>query len=204
VRWLTGEDRKIALHAIRIAETERFRRQALHEELFSAVRFDAKWNQGVSEGLPPGALGIELPMRAPFAGLRHWPLMHALSKLGVHGLLGLRAAYLPSALAPALGLLEVSEKDSATAAVLAGRALERTWLAATSQHLSFQPMAASTVLLRQRADGGWVSTPTQQEIRRSLDRITEDQADTAYMFFRVGHAATPKVRAGRPAFDKFL
>ena len=204
VRWLAGEDRKTALHAIRIAETERFRRQALHDELFSAVRFDAKWNQGVPEGLPPGALGIELPMRAPFAGLRHWPLMHALSKLGVHALLGLRAAYLPSALAPALGLVEVSEKDSAMAAVLAGCALERTWLAATSEHLAFQPMAASTVLLRQRTDGGWVSAPTQQEIRRALDRITGDQADTAFMFFRVGHAAPPKVRAGRPAFDKFL
>ena len=46
-------------------------------------------------------------MRVPFALLRRWPLMRASTWLGAHLALGLRAGYLPCALAPHAGLLVV-------------------------------------------------------------------------------------------------
>ncbi len=104
--WLAdAADRRAALRAIRLAETERFRRRALHAELFGAVRFELGWKQTAGEGLPPGALEVEPPMRAGFALLRHWRVMRAASRLGLHHALGLRAGYLPCALAPQLGLM---------------------------------------------------------------------------------------------------
>lgn len=202
--WLNGWQRTAALHAIRIAETERFKREALHQELFSAVRFEQGWHSGTEEGLPPGALAIEPPMRMAFAALKRWPLMHALSALGVHHMLGLRAAYLPCSLSPALGLILVSLPDSAAAAVSAGRALERAWLVATREGLAFQPMAASTVLARQQPGHGWVSPHVQQDLRRTLDKLTTGRADEAFIFFRIGIAKPPEVRAARPPSTHFV
>lgn len=202
--WLKGRQRTAALHAIRIAEAERFKREALHQELFSAVRFEQGWHSGTQEGLPPGALAIEPPMRAAFAALRRWPLMRALSALGMHHMLGWRAAYLPCSLSPALGLIVVSLPDCAAAAVSAGRALERAWLAATREGLAFQPMAAATVLARQQPGQGWVSPQVQQDIRRTLDKLTADRADEAFMFFRIGTAKPSEVRAARPPSTHFV
>lgn len=44
LRWLDAPaQRRPALRAIRLAETERFKQRELHHELFSAVRFDVGW-----------------------------------------------------------------------------------------------------------------------------------------------------------------
>jgi len=204
VRWLDGSQRRLGLQAMRIAETERFRREALHHELFSAVRFDVGWKRTTEEGLPPGALEVEPPMRAAFAALRRWPLMRRLGRLGGHHALGMRAAYLPCALAPQLALLLCDADNDGLAAVGAGRALERTWLAATAEGLAFQPMAAATALSHQRAGSGWVGEPAQREIHRLLDQLTGGRAGSAYMFFRIGHAAAPSVATERPSLDHFL
>jgi hypothetical protein len=136
VRWLdNGADRSLALRAPRIAETERFRRRALHQKLFDAVRFDIGWQRSTDEGLPPAALQIERPMRGMFSLLRHWPLMRVANALGAHHLLGLRAAYLPCALAPHLGLMLAGAPSEPLAAVQAGRSFQRLWLAAAAAGL---------------------------------------------------------------------
>jgi hypothetical protein len=202
--WLADRPRALALQAMRIAETERFRREALHEELFSAVRFEAGWHRTTEEGLPPGALEVEPPMRAAFAALRRWPLMRQLGRFGGHHALGIRAAYLPCALAPQLGLVLCDGDNDRLAAAGAGRALERTWLAATAEGLAFQPMAAAIALAHQRAGSGWVAEPAQREILRRLEQLTGGRAGSAYMFFRIGHAAAPSVTTGRPALEQFL
>ena len=196
--------RAAALQAMRIAETERFRRPALHHELFSAVAFDVGWQRSTTEGLPPGALEVEPPMRAAFAALRRWPLMRTLGWIGVHRMLGMRAAYLPARLSAALALLSCDLDDDTLAALHAGRALERAWLAATDDRLACQPMAAATVLARQRAGDGWVSEEAQQAIRERLAELTGGRARTAFMLLRVGHAAAPSVVTGRPDPGDFV
>ncbi|HEY0856287.1 MAG TPA: hypothetical protein VGE16_04485 [Albitalea sp.] len=204
VSWLDQPaERRLALQTLRIAETERFRRRALHHELFSAVRFDAGWKQPTDQGLPPGALEVELPMRAPFSAFRHWPLMRAACALGMHRTLGLRAADLPCRLAPHIGLLTVDSTHETLGWLQAGQALQRVWLAATLEGLGFQAMAAPVALALQNAGGAWVSQTVQDELRARLPRLTGG-VGTARMFFRIGRAAAPSVVAGRPPLSEFI
>jgi nitroreductase len=203
--WLDDPARRSwALKAVRLAETERFRRESLHHELFSAVRFELGWRETAAEGLPPGALEVEPPMRPMFAALRRWPLMSALTRIGMHRTLGLRAADLPCRLAPHLGLIMCDAAREPMRALGAGRALQRVWLAATRHGLAFQPMAAATVLARQRAGGGWVAPPVREELLSLLQHVTAGRSDAAFMFFRLGHAKPPTVVTGRLPLDHYL
>jgi nitroreductase len=203
--WLDDpQRRRWALKALRLAETERFRRQALHDELFSAVRFEQGWRTSAAEGLPPGSLEVEPPMRPMFAALRRWPLMKALAHVGVHHTLGLRAADLPCRLAPHLGVIVCDSPRESMRALGAGRALQRVWLAATRHGLAFQPMAAAPVLARQRPGDGWVSAGVRDELRGLLQQVTAGRADAAYMFFRLGHAKPPSVVTDRLPLDHYL
>jgi hypothetical protein len=210
VHWLSkGPQRNLALSLIRIAETERFRRRGLHHEMFSAIRFKHGWKGTVSEGLPPAALQVEVPMRWPFTLLRHWGLMHAATALGAHKALGLRSGYLPCALAPHLGLLISSASSQDAAYVQAGRALERLWLAAEQHGLAFQPMAAATVLSQQISAPDWVSAITQNRLSKGLQTLgaevdASNPAAKPCMFFRLGRASAPTAVAGRRTLQYFL
>jgi hypothetical protein len=204
VLWLDDRPRRReALHLLRIAETERFRRRALHDELFGAVRFEVGWQRSTPEGLPPGALEVEPPMRAGFASLRHGPLMRAAGALGAPVLLGLRATWLPCRLAPHLGVV-LSDGRPDRLELDAGRALERAWLAATALDLAFQPMAAPTALERQRPGAGWVSPQVQESLRAGLARIAEGSAGWPCVFFRLGRAGPPSVATQRQQLDGYV
>lgn len=199
--WLQGDARHRALGLIWRAESERFLRQRLHEELFSAIRFDLSWNETADFELPPGALEIEAPMRPLFKALRHWALMRPLTWVGVHRLIGLRAGWIPCWQAPALGLLTTSS-PSDQGAVAVGAAFERLWLRATMMDLSLQPMAASVVLpLQSTANRG-----ASDELRSALTAGWQAIAPgaTPLMVFRMGRAATPKVRACRKPIGEYL
>ncbi len=204
--WMSEPKRRaLALRAIRIAETERFRREALHREMFANVRFELGWQASCDEGLPPGALEIEAPIRLPFAGFRHWECMRVLSWFGTHYSLGFRAGYVPCALSPHLGLIAVARSDSPDRdAVAAGQALQRVWLAAADLGLAFQPIAAAIALSHQRPGGGWVSAATQTRLRELLDDITGDANLQPWMLFRLGRAKAPSVVTGRPPVERYL
>lgn len=205
VRWLDDNtERRTALRALRIAETERFRRRALHQELFAAVRFDIGWQRTTDEGLPPGALQVEWPMRGMFSLLRHWPVMRVVNAFGAHHLLGLRAAYLPCALAPQLGLMLAGAASDASAAVHAGRSFQRLWLAATAAGLALQPMAAAAALARQSAGAGWVGAGPQAELKRLLPRLCGGSGLQPYLLFRLGYAEAPTVVSARPTLEGYV
>lgn len=230
VHWLApGPQRSRALSLIRIAETERFRRAGLHDEMFSAVRFERGWEGTVLEGLPPAALQVEGPMRWPFAALRQWGVMRAAQVLGAHFALGLRAGYLPCAWAAHLGLVVSDAADPDTAHLQAGRALERLWLASENHGLAMQPMAAATVLMNQKSGPDWVSAATQKRLsdglhdlcaelgtqlgtaytagqttQRSTERSTERAVARPCMLFRLGRARAPSAIAGRRPLEYFL
>ena len=224
VHWLAqGKQRRLALHLIRLAETERFRRAGLHHEMFSAIRFERGWDGTVLEGLPPAALQVELPMRWPFAWLRHWNVMRSANMVGAHFALGLRSAYLPCALAPQLGLVTSSgwqhgadtdpnanpSLNVDAAHVEAGRAFQRLWLCAEHLGLALQPMAAATVLVNQISRPDWVSSATQKRLLEGLQELAVDVGATqigahACMLFRVGRAQAPSAAAGRRPLAHFL
>lgn len=199
--WLHGEARRCALGLIWRAESERFLRERLHQELFSSIRFDLSWHETADRALPPGALEIEAPMRPLFKALRHWALMRPLTWIGVHRLVGLRAGWLPAWQAPVLGLLTTSTPVD-QGAVAVGTALERLWLRATLLDLALQPMAASAVLPLQSATDGGASDELRSVLAAGWQTISP--GITPLMVFRMGRAARPAVTSGRRPLDDYL
>lgn len=209
VVWLDGRVRRLALHAIRIAETERFKRAELHREMFSAIRFDSGWHGRAEAGLPLPSLEVEKPSRAMFSVLRHWRLMRAMTYLGAHHVLGLRSAYLPAAMAPHLGLIVADTGGAADtaplSAFLVGRVLERAWLSATAQGAAFQPLAAPAALALSAPIGaGWACAPVRAELRKLLGEIGETCCGSPQMFFRLGMAKPPSGFAEREDIGRYI
>jgi hypothetical protein len=200
--WLDEPARRSqALRLMRQAETERFRNRILHEELFSAIRFEVGWHTSCPEGLPPGALGVEPPLRGIFALLRHWPVMRLAKKLGAHHMLGWRACDLPCRLAPHLGLLAAKNTDSQSV-FDAGRSFQRFWLASTSQGRVIQPMPASALY----ALGGARAEGIPAGLQRSLTEGWKASLGEAIplMLFRMGNAKPSSIVAGRRGVGDYL
>jgi hypothetical protein len=130
--------------------------------------------------------------------------MQALSRIGVHHMLGLRAAALPCRLAPHLALVVCDAPDASLAALGGGRALQRMWLAATAEGLALQPVAAAIALSRQRAGNGWVSPRTRDRLVELLGHLTGGRHESACMLVRIGRARAPSMVTGRPPIEHFL
>lgn len=170
LHWFDSpETRKQILRLVRLAETERFRSRELHEELFSAVRFDIGWTASSDDGLPPGSLEVEAWMRPMFRGLRHWRVLRLLRTVGMHHALGLRAAYLPCRLAPHVGALTTS-LDLASGALTAGAVFERIWLRTTLLGAELQPSAASAVLSLPACE--WVAPHVRAALVGGLEPVS--------------------------------
>lgn len=199
--WLRGTARRRALRLIWQAESERFLRKQLHDDLFSSIRFDLSWHETANVALPPGSLEIEATMRPLFKALRHWRLMRPLSWLGVHRLIGLRAGWLPAWQAPALGILATSLPID-EAAYRTGSALERLWLQATQMGLAFQPMAAAAVLPLQSNAAEGASESLRSELLNGWQTIIPGL--TPMMVFRIGRAEPPTTVSGRLPLEDYL
>ncbi len=201
--WLDApEQRRAGLALLRRAEALRFRTQALHQELFSSIHFDIGWQEIAPEGLSPATLAVEAPMRPLFSSLRHWSLIRALSALGADKMLGFRSAALPACLSPGLGIL-TTRAINRVGIIDSGRALQRMWLQATLQGLSFQPYAAAGIYSL-----GFIALSEKEQ--RSLQSLKERMTaicgeQHGLLFFRVGLAPTPPPpKSGRRPFEQFL
>ena len=199
--WLHGGARARAMRLAWAAESERFLRRHLHEDLFSSIRFDLGWHESANTSIPPGALEIEAPMRPMFKALGQWSLMKPMARLGLHRLLGLRAAWLPCWQAPALGLL-TTKMELQAGAVAVGAALERLWLRATCMGLAVQPMAASVVLPLQTDAIDGASAGLKSKLAAGWQAVAPDS--TPLMLFRMGRAKAPTVVSGRPPLEDML
>ena len=200
--WLDEPiQRRKTLHLMRLAETERFRNHILHEELFSAIRFNVGWHTSCEEGLPPGTLAVEPPMRPLFSLLRHWPVMRLAKLFGVHYLLGLRACYLPCRFAPILGLLAIKTPDNQSV-FDAGRAFQRLWLTLTKQGRVLQPMPASALYALEGV--GVESIPIKLQHKLAEGWKTSLGDHIPLILFRVGVATPASIVAGRPQPEFFL
>lgn len=193
--------RKQVLRLMHRAETERFHNRLLHEELFSAIHFDVGWHATCPEGLPPGALGVEPPLRAFFALLRHWPIMRLANLLGAHHMLGWRSCDLPCRLAPHLGLLAVRHNDN-QAVFDAGRVFQRLWLATTSQGRVLQPMPASALFALGGARAEGIPADLQRDLAEGWK--TSLCGDTPLMLFRIGLAQPSPIVTGRRVLGDYL
>lgn len=194
--WLEEPLRRShALRLMRRAETERFRNSVLHQELFSAIRFDVGWRAGCPTSLPPGALAVEPPLRPLFALLRHWPVMRLANLLGAHHLMGWRSCDLPCRLAPHLGMVAVTDTGDHSV-FSAGRNFQRLWLAATKQGRVLQPMPASALFALEGARLEGIPADLQQGLKEGW-KTTLGSPAIPVMLFRMGFAKPSAVVAGR-------
>lgn len=193
--------RRQALRLMRQAETERFHNRILHEELFSAIRFDAGWHNSCPEGLPPGALGVEPPLRAFFALLRHWPIMRLANLLGAYHMLGWRACDLPCRLAPHLGLLAVKKSDNETV-FDTGRSFQRFWLTVISQGRVLQPMPASALFALDGAQAEGIPADLQHNLAEGWK--TSLGGTFPLMLFRIGRAQPLSIVAKRRGVAEYF
>lgn len=196
--------RRTALQAIRLAETERFKRKHLHAEMFTSIRFESGWKATLDEWLPPSTLEVEAPMRGGFATLRHWPLMRLAGLTGAHHGLGFRSGYLPAAMAPHIGAVAVARSDDGREAFAAGRALQRVWIAAAAEGLAFQVYAAPVALAHQVPGEGWVSPRTHRQLNEWLAALMPSPDVQPFMFFRLGTAKAPTQVTGRKPLEHYL
>ena len=198
-----GRMRKEALRLLMQSEALRFADRTLHEELFRAVRFDVGWHRTCEEGLPPGALGIERPLRPFFKALRNWALMRVLNMFGAASVLGVRAALLPVVTSPMLFVLQ-AESLERKHVVSAGRMLERFWLNAEAEGLSVQPFAAVGAVIY-----GGACLDKRLEKRRTELRARSEalfEAGSPLIFLRVGVSRVPEsslLRSGRRGTNDF-
>ena len=107
------------------------------------------------------------------------------------------AAYSPSHLVVLASDLELDQ-----AAVAVGRALQRFWLAATSQGLAVQPLAAATVLPLQTSDEQGTRGEIRRVLREGWDSICP--ALRPLIVLRVGHARPPAVRTARHPVEHYV
>lgn len=199
LQWVRDGARRRLLRMMLLAEATRFDRQPLHEDLFSAVRFDVGWHATADTGLPPAALQVEPGARWAFSQLRHWPLMRVLRRFGVPRAIGMRAAYLPARMAPHLGFLTSSRPLDPDGAIAVGRAMERVWLQAERRGLAFQPFAAAGLL----AQPDYLDVPSG--VRDALRAGWSTLADGhPLMVFRMGRAKRPGITTARRAAASYL
>ncbi len=201
--WLDDPaQRKQVLRLMRRAETARYRNPILHQEFFSAIRFDVGWHASCTEGLPPGALAVEPPLRPLFKLLRHWPVMRWANLLfGADHIMGLRVSDLPCRLAPNLGLLAVKNTDHPTV-FDTGRAFQRLWLTLTNQGRVLQPMPASALYALEGVQAEDIPIKLQQDLAQGWKSSLG--ANIPLILFRVGVARPGKIMAGRPQPEFFL
>jgi hypothetical protein len=193
--------RKKAVGLMRKAETERFRNAELHAELFSAIRFDQGWSHACEEGLSPGALGVELPLRPFFALMRHWPLMRVLNFFGTHHMLGWRASGLPVWLAPNLGMIGVKEAEDQSV-FRAGRTFQRVWLTATKQGRVLQPLPAAALYGLKGATSECISPSLQSALADGWRELAPGWVPL--MLFRMGYAKPLAIHSARSALESYL
>ena len=198
--WLDDpEARRRVLRLMRIAESERFRVRSLHLELFSSLRFDVGFKSSCAQGIPAGAAELEVAVRPVFGLIRHWPVMRLLNVIGAYWFIGWRAAYVPARLSPHLGVV-LADGDIRSAALKAGRGLERVWLRASQMGLELQPMVAAPMYALSQFEA--VTDAVREELREGWKTLVP--GGRPLMLFRLGHARAPSVRAGRPPLSDFL
>lgn len=203
VSWLDGRNRSQGLRLVYQAECARFASRFLHSELFSSIRFDKGWKDAVDHRLAPATLAIEPPMRPFFKMLRHWGFARVLRSVGLHKLIGVRAALLPAWFSGGVGVVTVPKNRHGDEAWFsAGRAFERVWLRAAAAHLALQPLAASAVLQGLLPDADPESVEVVRHLREGWECLFPD--DQVMMVFRVGVAGEAPIRSGRLPVSHYL
>jgi hypothetical protein len=199
--WIHERDRiRLLASLIGRADALMLGEPSMRRAFLENVRFDASWDAEVEQGLPLASLELSAADRVGLRMMRripNWLLKAA----------GVRHKFFAAArklVASASGLcVVVEEHGTPQSEVLAGRALQRAWLALTAQGLAVQPMMSlailESVVCRGSAEllaslGREKAVALAEELRASAPEI--GGGNTAFIM-RFGFAPPPTARTGR-------
>lgn len=200
VRLFTGSDQRRLSGVLSLNDRLIFENRELHAFLFDHIRWDVAEAEKSKDGMDVRTLELDAPTATAFRFFRNFKRVETLNMLGVSRMIGMNAKKMAMS-AAAIGIITMREESPADF-VASGRVLERVWLEASRQGLSFQMMTGITFLMGRVASGdpGTLS-PRQEELvrkaRSELAAVLGNDQDIPMIMFRVGSAAPPTARSLR-------
>lgn len=194
-----AQEKKILCDTIGLNDRLVFEIRGLHSFLFDHMRWTVEEAERTADGLDLRSLELSFPDSLMFPLLKNWALVEILNRFGVSKIIGANARKLAGS-AAAIGVI-TAIGDTPSDYISAGRCLERIWLEATRQELSFQMMTGITFLMGRFAAGrtdGFTSEQVDMVLsaRDKIERMTGGGAGPM-LIFRVGHCSDPSVRSLR-------
>ena len=201
-----GEKRAVA-KVIGLNDRLVFENRHLHAFLFEQIRWSDAEARETLDGLDIRTLELAPLDAMAFRMFRYWSLMQKLNKIGVSHIIGRQAEKLALS-ASVLGVVTVGGATDADY-LGGGRLVQRVWLEATRNGLSFQPMTGITLLM-QKIEEGEVENLSPEQVtvirkaRKELNAAFALAGNTVVMMFRIGHCASPSARSLRLPLDKVV
>ncbi len=200
--WIADRPRiKHLARLVAVGDRFRFQYEPFHREIYRQLRFTPQEAQHTGDGLDVRTLALPPGTGLLLRFLRPWNRMRWIHRLRLTGCLTLpsRVTVRQSG---ALGAISVPG-PAREHYLLAGRAFQRGWLAATAENLALQPLGSLPIFLAQWEQlAGRNLSPAHQRLARRLRReldacIPRLTARTLVMLFRIGYAPMPQVRSLR-------
>lgn len=199
--------RKVARLAASVDRTS-FEHKFLHQGLFKWIRWSEEQALRSGDGLPVGALDLNIMNRASLRMMSHWPLTDFLNNFGLSYVVGkVNSRLLLQASAIGFIVMESSTREDY---LEGGRFFERIWLKAASLGLSLQPFGGTAFLLTRllRAKESGYSESQRERLFSVYEKLkgmfSLDEKNGFIMLFRVGYCGEPSVRAPRRPLSEII
>jgi molybdopterin/thiamine biosynthesis adenylyltransferase len=180
----------------------------IHHDAMHGYRWTPDEVRAHPHGLDIASMELTASERAGMRLMQQWRTMDCLGYLGGGSALA-ELAQKSIASASAVGLVSVTG-TSRESYFAGGRAVQRTWLAATGQSVALHPMTGLPYLFARllRGDGRGFTTREQARLRelherwRALFDVRPDRAEV--LLFRLHEAEPPTARSLRRPLDEVL
>ena len=186
------------------ADLIRVERKDLHEFLTHTIRWSEEEITKTRDGMPLSTLEAGRAGELVLRLTRPWPVMKALSKVGLARAMAehTRKLALSSEGIFAFCAMELNEKSYFEA----GCALERIWLELTKRGLAAQPMAAAPLFLLRWQNGRFYDFSLRHQFfMQKIERgFTKFGLKNCLMLLRFGKAPPPRARTPRKDPSCFL
>ena len=167
-----------------------FEHQAIHQFLFSKIRWNQQQIEQTRDGMPVGVLGLNTFERLTFPLLRFWWYVKTANYFGLSKLVGLKA-WRNCRNSSLLGMISIQGTDK-QAFVNGGRAMQRAWLQLTLQGLAVQPIIGLPLLIHRLKQGALNEFTEQQKqaVKQAAETLPDlfeiKKNDLLVIGFRIG------------------
>lgn len=199
LKLIQGGKKNIAADIVALSDRLVFENPHLHGFLFDHIRWNPEEAERTRDGLDIRTLELAPPDRILFPLLKNFGLVRFISMFGATKMIAANAKKLMLS-ASAAGIITI-ENTSAESWLNAGRILERVWLEATRQGLSFHLMTGITLMAQRLRDGelGRLDSSNISLVKQAealLKGVSGANSPVA-LLFRIGNADAPSVRSLR-------